>query len=141
MHFGDNFDGGKKGGTTNFIDRLLSERDSQFSNFNEKIDRLRHGHSANSSFKDHRRTAVFNETVGYHSSTCKPKLQKVQEINWSKQRFVLSAKNQQPRRDTHALLKQPTPLEKSTFKGATERQNPNNPSTKHNYSFLASNTN
>lgn len=35
----------------NIIDRLLSERDSQFSNFNDKIHRLRHGHS-NSSFKD-----------------------------------------------------------------------------------------
>ena len=65
----------------NIIDRLISERDSQFSNFNEKIDRLRHGHST-TSFKDHRRG--LNETIGCHSSSSKPQLHKVQEINWSK---------------------------------------------------------
>lgn len=65
------------GRPTNLIDRLLSERDSQFSNFNDKIDRLRHGHST-TSFKDHRRTGgILNESIGYHSSNSKPKLQRV----------------------------------------------------------------
>ena len=92
-----------KAESLNIIDKLLSERDSQFSNFNEKIDRLRNGHSS-SSFKEHRR-GVLNETTGYHSSTSKPKLHRVQEINWSKHRFVLSAKNQQQRREHRTLLK------------------------------------
>ena len=44
----------------NIIDRLLFERDSQFSNFNSKIDRLRHGGGGNSmsSFsKEHRKSS------------------------------------------------------------------------------------
>ena len=128
----------------NIIDRLLSERDSQFSNFNDKIQRLRHGHS-NSSFKDQRRSgAALHETQAYHSNTSKPKLLKGNDINWGKQRFVLSAKNQDLRRDSHALLKAVS--KKPDQNKATQLlANDSSPleirRQKQSYSFLACNTN
>ena len=63
----------------NIIDRLLFERDSQFSNFNSKIDRLRHGGNSMTSLKEHRKSShnnyhqqphhLLNETgISYHSN-------------------------------------------------------------------------
>lgn len=65
-------------GGVDIIDRLLSGGDSQFSVFNDKIERLRHGHSS-SSFGSRHEIPNTNKTISKFGQ---------------KHRFVLSAKNQ-----------------------------------------------